>query len=78
MKSTAEIGLANIFPIKNGCKQDALSPLLYNFVFSICHKEGSGKPRGLKIKWYISTPGMLMKLIYWVKVYILYRKTQKF
>ena len=47
--------LSDMFPVKNGLKRgDALSPLLFNFAFRICCLEGSGKSRGLEIKWYTS------------------------
>jgi hypothetical protein len=36
--------LSGAFPIKNGLKQGhALSPLLFNFCFGICHQEGPRK-----------------------------------
>jgi hypothetical protein len=35
------------FTVENGLKQeDALSPLLFNFAFEICHHEGPREPGG--------------------------------
>jgi hypothetical protein len=43
--------LSDSFPIQNCLKHgDALSPLLFNFVFRICHGGGPGKPGGTEIK----------------------------
>jgi hypothetical protein len=51
--------LSDIFPIKNGLKQgDALLLFAFQLCFRICHWKGSGKPGGLKIKWYTSPFGL--------------------
>jgi len=61
-----------MFPIRNGVKQgDALSPLLFNFVFRVCHYDGSGKQGWLEIKWYTSAFGYADVNIYGVEAYVL-------
>jgi hypothetical protein len=48
-----------MFLIRNGFKQgDALSPLLFNFVFDYAIRRIHGKPGRLEIKWCILAFGL--------------------
>jgi len=72
--------LSDMFPVRDGLQQgDVLTPMLFNLikVTPLGGGGGSGERGWLEIQWH--TLGfwyMLTMLIYWLKEYILLKKTQ--
>jgi hypothetical protein len=71
--STVQVGkhFSDMFPVRNGLKQgDVLTPMLFNFDLGYAIRTVQVKQDGLKFSgthyWF-----MLMKLIYWLKEYML-------
>jgi hypothetical protein len=63
--------LSFVFPIRNGLKQDNLSPLIFNFALEHTIRGAHVNKVGLKLMVHISFWFMLMMIIYWAEVYIL-------
>jgi hypothetical protein len=62
--SRARIGknLSDKFLIQNDLKQDALSPLIFQLCFGICHQEGPIETGRTENEWDKSARPMLMTL----------------
>jgi hypothetical protein len=69
--------LSDMFPVRNGLKQDALSPLFFDFALEYTIRRVQVNQDGLRMV-HISFWFMLMMLTYWEEAYIPQRKSSSF
>ena len=63
--------------MKNGLKQDALSPMLFNFALEYGMGTVQGNQDGVKLMGMHWATGLCKMFIYYAKIYKLQRKVQK-